>query len=325
MKSLVFDESVRVVLIPSRCEYRRMGLNSSLWWSPPEYTQFQIQAHHEIKKFAHEEGINFKDARKHLYQSVAYSIDDFDETLYNKRAVSSSLKVSHSHKKSILINRDDLIHFPIQQTIYNDNGESTRLNFEVFANSPEHVVACKYNHDTNNNNNDREFIFTKVKEGDSMYNIKRQKQCSCSHGFKLEQFEYHDMKLKSEHILSDRYWKSKIAEIHVCCTTCNYLIETFENNLRKLPEPFTPTAAIKRVVFDETSQISKMWHNILTNIPLQIPRPLRKDRYCERGKESVLGSAPFVVGNNNGSGRVWHLIGCIVVLVSLLTVMIDLL
>ena len=47
LRRVGFDQSVRVVLIPSRDEYRKVGLCRALWWSL-EFSQFQASAHNEI-------------------------------------------------------------------------------------------------------------------------------------------------------------------------------------------------------------------------------------------------------------------------------------
>jgi hypothetical protein len=61
---VVFNECVQVVLIPSRCEYERLALGSSLWWSSLELQQFRIQAYQNIKHIACKESITLKDDRK---------------------------------------------------------------------------------------------------------------------------------------------------------------------------------------------------------------------------------------------------------------------
>ena len=63
-----FDQSVRVILIPSRDEYRKVGLYGALWWSGFEFSQFQASAHNEIRALALEEGIGARAARRKLYQ-----------------------------------------------------------------------------------------------------------------------------------------------------------------------------------------------------------------------------------------------------------------
>lgn len=67
-KHVVFDQSVRVILIPSRGEYRRVGLYSVLWWNSFEFGQFQASAQNEIRALASAEGIGARAARRKLYQ-----------------------------------------------------------------------------------------------------------------------------------------------------------------------------------------------------------------------------------------------------------------
>jgi hypothetical protein len=78
-KGVVFDESVQVILIPSRSEFERLSLCSSLWWSSCELRQFPIQAYQDIKKLAHDEDITLKDARKKLYEPVRYTLQSIEK------------------------------------------------------------------------------------------------------------------------------------------------------------------------------------------------------------------------------------------------------
>jgi len=63
-----FSHALRVVLIPSKEEYRSAGLNSSLWWDSSDFSGFQQTAHSEILLFSKFEKIDIKSARKKLYQ-----------------------------------------------------------------------------------------------------------------------------------------------------------------------------------------------------------------------------------------------------------------
>ena len=40
-RKVEFDHSVRVILIPTRGEYKQVGLYGSLWWDSFEFSQFQ--------------------------------------------------------------------------------------------------------------------------------------------------------------------------------------------------------------------------------------------------------------------------------------------
>ena len=65
---MAFDQSVRVILIPSRSEYRKVGLYNALWWNSFEFGQFQASAQNEIRAVAVAEGIGARAARRKLYQ-----------------------------------------------------------------------------------------------------------------------------------------------------------------------------------------------------------------------------------------------------------------
>ena len=70
-----FCTSLRIVLIPSRTEYKKAGLYSELWWASIDFMQFQASANSEIRMLASYEGIGAKAARFKLYQPGSHGID----------------------------------------------------------------------------------------------------------------------------------------------------------------------------------------------------------------------------------------------------------
>ena len=82
-KRVVFDQSVRVILIPSRGEYRKVGLYSALWWNSFEFGQFQSSAQNEIRALATAEGIGARAARRKLYQPTLGANGQWCETKNN--------------------------------------------------------------------------------------------------------------------------------------------------------------------------------------------------------------------------------------------------
>jgi len=63
-----FCPEIRVVLVPSRGEYKKAGLYGELWWNSSEFFSFQAAANSEIRLLSAYEGIGAKAARKKLYQ-----------------------------------------------------------------------------------------------------------------------------------------------------------------------------------------------------------------------------------------------------------------
>lgn len=63
-----FHNSLRVVLVPSRGEYKKAGLNPTLWWGPDDYFGFQQSANSELMLLSRFENIDIKTARSRLYQ-----------------------------------------------------------------------------------------------------------------------------------------------------------------------------------------------------------------------------------------------------------------
>ena len=73
--SVAFAQAVRIILVPSRNEYRKSGLQHALWWEAAEFSQFQTTAITEIRAFALEKGIAARAARRKLYQPAPRDLD----------------------------------------------------------------------------------------------------------------------------------------------------------------------------------------------------------------------------------------------------------
>lgn len=67
-RAVNFGESLKVVLIPSRIDYKDAGLVGNLWWSSSDFRSFQKAAFNEIRLFSVFEGVKMETARKRLYQ-----------------------------------------------------------------------------------------------------------------------------------------------------------------------------------------------------------------------------------------------------------------
>lgn len=64
--SVKFEMAVKVVLIPCRHEYK--AANCDLWWCREDFVFFQQSAISEVRMYAAMEGIEFREAKKRLYQ-----------------------------------------------------------------------------------------------------------------------------------------------------------------------------------------------------------------------------------------------------------------
>ena len=70
LRSVRFQTSVRVILIPSRPEYIAAGLLSVLWWEKSDFPLFKTSAVSEVITLMQLKNINnCKDAMKMLYQT----------------------------------------------------------------------------------------------------------------------------------------------------------------------------------------------------------------------------------------------------------------
>ena len=65
---LRFDTAVRVILIPTRKEYRAAGLGDLLWWSDRDYNSFKGSAVMELRVILSLHDVDPKTALKRLYQ-----------------------------------------------------------------------------------------------------------------------------------------------------------------------------------------------------------------------------------------------------------------
>ena len=67
-KRVKFVPTIKLILIPSRSEYKIAGLNPLLWWTGNEFFGFQQSAHSELRLLSTYENIGMKEARRKLYQ-----------------------------------------------------------------------------------------------------------------------------------------------------------------------------------------------------------------------------------------------------------------
>ena len=89
-RNVSFDEKVRVVLVPSRIEYRHAKLIPLLWWNGEEYLSFQPSAYSELRLLSTSENIGMKEARTRLYQQQSTT----DKTLDIFTSATNSTKSS---------------------------------------------------------------------------------------------------------------------------------------------------------------------------------------------------------------------------------------
>ena len=99
-KSVVFDDHLRVILIPSVVDYRAASLIQSMWWSSSDYKAFEEAAFSELKLFAINAGIGLKAARSMLYQPLSqaanHCVKAYYESFYSCESSSDSYDSSDS-------------------------------------------------------------------------------------------------------------------------------------------------------------------------------------------------------------------------------------
>lgn len=67
-RNVYFDPYLKVILVPSRGEYKCAGLCPILWWTSSDFFSFQQSAHSEVRMLSVMNNIGGKEARKKLYQ-----------------------------------------------------------------------------------------------------------------------------------------------------------------------------------------------------------------------------------------------------------------
>jgi hypothetical protein len=93
-----FNNAVRVVLIPTREEYRAAGLSDVMWWDDSDYKSFKDSALTELRNLVQKRGkMDTKTALSILYQPNPNNIDEILEDFNSEINLNTSDAVdSHS-------------------------------------------------------------------------------------------------------------------------------------------------------------------------------------------------------------------------------------
>jgi hypothetical protein len=96
-RNVCFDPFLKVVLVPSRGEYKCAGLCPILWWTSSDFFSFQQSAHSEVRLLSAFENIGGREARKKLYQPSHVANADL-EVLENMCATTDDYYLSDEEK-----------------------------------------------------------------------------------------------------------------------------------------------------------------------------------------------------------------------------------
>ena len=129
-KRVHFFEHVQAILVPTCEEYRQHGLCSQLWWTKPEFQQFQQEARSEITLYSNFESITMYESRTRLYQPSPSDQDGSGNELIFLDSC-ANYRISH------------------EQTITNTNTSDT---VKFYEKSPSRSSSS--------NHNDKHFLFT---------------------------------------------------------------------------------------------------------------------------------------------------------------------
>ena len=135
-----FNSALKVVLIPSRGEYKSAGLCPELWWTSSDYFMFQQSAHSEIRLLSAYENINLTAARKKLYQPCGNEAIEDSDSLFE---TADSIKL----RKHVIKNNsdDDIISLNSNNNSNNSNNESknnndSKISLENDINSNTNII-----------------------------------------------------------------------------------------------------------------------------------------------------------------------------------------
>lgn len=118
-RSVTFNELVKVVLIPSRQEYKSRGLENDLWWNNSDYFQFQQEARSEITLCATYENITFSQARTRLYQPDPEESDPYNSKLTISQSI-SQMSLTQYDDEDYFSTRDSI---PTKKSLKNDESD----------------------------------------------------------------------------------------------------------------------------------------------------------------------------------------------------------
>ena len=134
-KRVHFFEHVQAILIPTCEEYRQHGICSQLWWTKPEFQQFQQEARSEITLYSNFESISLHESRTRLYQP---SLSDQDGKGNELFFLDSCANYRISHEQTMTTNNNDI------------NNTSDTVKF--YEKSPSRSSSS--------NHHDKHFLFT---------------------------------------------------------------------------------------------------------------------------------------------------------------------
>ena len=135
-KRVHFFEQVQAILIPTCEEYRQHGLCTQLWWTKPEFQQFQQEARSEITLYSNFESITLHESRTRLYQP---SLSDQDGTGNELFFLNSCANYRISHEQTTTPTN-------------NDNNNNTSDTVKFYEKSPSRSSSSA--------NHDKHFLFT---------------------------------------------------------------------------------------------------------------------------------------------------------------------
>lgn len=75
-RSVKFGQSVAVVLIPTRDEYKEADLVKNMWWDSSDLHDFKASSETELRRVMRGCRVNLSHARTMLYQPISMIVND---------------------------------------------------------------------------------------------------------------------------------------------------------------------------------------------------------------------------------------------------------
>mmetsp|Transcript_6172 Transcript_6172/g.6444 ORF Transcript_6172/g.6444 Transcript_6172/m.6444 type:complete len:220 (-) Transcript_6172:190-849(-) len=140
-----FNQKARLVLVPSRQDYKVCGLHNELWWQPTDYLHFKSEAKEEVTILMKLNNMDVKSAINHLYQPHHHNHHNHNR---------------HNHIQHLL-NHQSSLH-PIHTADYFDHVVDAQTSPSAITRSPpspEMNIKSSNNNNNNNNSNNNHNSF----------------------------------------------------------------------------------------------------------------------------------------------------------------------
>jgi len=108
-KSVSFDNSVKVILIPTKLEFRNAGIAGDVWWQPFEYDEMKMSAAREIQEVINSHCIDPRAAMKILYQPETATTTGLTKT---NNHLGKDIGINSNNHKESQVDNENIVESP---------------------------------------------------------------------------------------------------------------------------------------------------------------------------------------------------------------------